>query len=171
MARVIIDTTELRSFFEKLSQAGKGDLKAEIALWLEAMGIELLRIIEDEIIRRDVVDTRLLLHSFTKGDAANIWEIEDDGLTLEIGTHVDYAAYVNDGHWTNPKGVSMRFVPGNWNGNKFEYTPGAKTGMMLKQKWVEGKHYWESALRIFERMFPALLEAKLQEWIIRYFEE
>lgn len=77
--------------------------------------------------------------------------------------------YVNDGHWTNPKGTAMRFVPGVWNGDKFEYIPGAKTGMVLKQKWVQGKPYWDSALRIFERMFPELLEAKMQQWIDRYF--
>lgn len=175
MATVEIDMSAFKPFFEKLRTAGNGDLKKEMSEWVEALGIELLRITEDEIIRRNVVDTRLLLHSFTKDDKNNIWEISDGGLTVEVGTNLDYASYVNDGHWTNPKGVAVRFVPGVWNGDKFQYIPYKYTaykgqGMFLKQKWVEGRHYWDSALRIFEKMFPDLVEAKLQQWIDRYFE-
>ena len=88
---------------------------------------------------------------------------------LEVGTSVEYAGYVNDGHWTNTKGVERRFVPGYWEGDRFIYDPAAKGGMMLKQHWVEGKHYWESALRILDRIYPELLEAKLQEWLDSYF--
>lgn len=170
MASVTFDFSEFKDFFERFRNAAKGDFNKEISEWLDALGIEFLRVVEDEIIRRNVVDTRLLLHSFTKGDANNIWEVSDNGLTLEIGTHAHYASYVNDGHWTNPKGVAVRFVPGVWNGNKFQYIPGSKTGMILKQHWVEGRHYWDSAMRIFEKMFPDLAEAKMQQWIDRYFE-
>ena len=42
-------------------------------------------------------------------------------------------------------------------------------GMVLKQHWVEGAHYWESALRIIDRLFPELLDRKLQEWMDQYF--
>lgn len=169
MAGVTFNFSEFKNFFERLKSAANVDFKNEISEWLDGLGIEFLRIVEDEIVRRDVTDTRLLLHSFTKGDANNFWEISDGGLTLEVGTHVDYASYVNDGHWTNPKGVEMRFVPGVWNGDKFEYMPGAKTGMILKQKWVEGSRYWNSAMFIWEKMFPELVEAKLQQWLDRYF--
>lgn len=169
MARVTFDFSEYKDFFKKLKKAGGDDFEKEAVIWLDALGVEFLRVVENEIIRRDVTDSRLLLHSFTKGDANNFWEISDGGLTLEVGTHVDYASYVNDGHWTNPKGVEMRFVPGVWNGDKFEYMPGAKTGMILKQKWVEGSHYWNSAMFIWEKMFPELVEAKLQQWFDRYF--
>ena len=169
MATVEIDFAEYKEFFEKLARAGNRDFRKELETWLEGLGIELLRIIEDEIIRREVVDTRLLLHSFTKGNAENIWEISDGGLTLEVGTHVDYASYVNDGHWTNSAGVAVRFVPGTWNGDKFQYQPGAKTGMCLKQQWVKGKPYFDSALRIFEAVLPELCEAKLQQWLDNYF--
>lgn len=175
MANVNFDFSEYKDFFERFRRAANGDFKKEISEWFEGLGIELLRIVEDEIIRRNVVDTRLLLQSFTKGDKNNIWEISDGGLTLEVGTHAHYASYVNDGHWTNPQGVAVRFVPGVWNGDKFQYIPYKYTaykgqGMFLKQHWVEGRHYWDSALRIFEKMFPDLVEAKLQQWIDRYFE-
>ena len=65
--------------------------------------------------------------------------------------------------------MATRWVPGRWNGDRFIYDPSSKTGMLLKQKWVPGKHYWDSALRIIEKMFPKLLDRKMQEWIDRYF--
>ena len=94
---------------------------------------------------------------------------EDGGLTLTVGSTVDYAAWVNDGHWANPSGVNVRFVPGTWSGDRFIYQPGAKGGMVLRQQWVEGYHFWESGLRIIEKMMPKLLEVKLQEWLDKYF--
>lgn len=168
-AAVEFDFGEIRAFLARLRQAAQGDFKKEIELFMEGLGLEFLRLVEDEIIRREVMDTRLLLVSFEKGGSDNVWEVSDEGLTLEVGTNVAYAAYVNDGHWTNPKGVDSRFVPGVWSGDRFIYQPGAKTGMVLKQKWVEGSHYWESALRILERMYPDLLDAKLQDWLDKYF--
>ena len=45
----------------------------------------------------------------------------------------------------------------------------AEGGMVLKQKWVDGKPYWDSALRILDKMMPELLDAKLQEWLDNYF--
>jgi hypothetical protein len=169
MAKVVMDIAEMRDFFQRMKEAGGDKFKNSAAEWLEGLGIEFLRIVEDEIIRRQVVDTRLLLHSFTRGAPGNIFETTDGGLTIEVGTNIPYANYVNDGHWTNSKGVSSRFVPGYWQGDRFIYDPGANTGMTLRQKWVEGKHYFESAVRIFERMWPDLLEAKLQKWIDEYF--
>ena len=168
-AHVTFDLSQYREFFQKVSRAAQGDFKKELGLFLEGLGNEFLRICEDEIIRREVIDTRLLLHSFQKGADDNVWEIDIDGLTLEVGTGVNYAGYVNDGHWTNRKGQSGRWIPGIWDGDRFIYQPNASTGMYLKQKWVPGKHYWESALRILDAMYPNLLEVKLQQWIDRYF--
>ena len=152
-----------------MERAAKGDFRKEFENFLEAVGNEFLRVLQDEIIRRNVLDTRLLLASFEKGSTGNVWSIEEGGLTLEVGTNVSYASYVNDGHWTNTKGVARRWVPGYWSGDRFIYDPSAKTGMLLKQKWVEGAHYWESALRIIERIYPEALERKLQEWLDSYF--
>lgn len=160
-----------KPFIQRLQSAASGDFKKELELFMEGLGTEFLRVVEDEIIRRKVMDTRLLLASFHEGGDGNVWEVSDGGLTLEVGTNVEYAAYVNDGHWTNPKGVERRFVPGTWEGDRFVYDPNANTGMVLKQKWVEGAHYFDSAVRIFEKMFPEILEAKLQDWINSYFSE
>ena len=41
--------------------------------------------------------------------------------------------------------------------------------MLLKQHWVEGSHYWESAIDIMYKMMPTLLYKKIQEWIDSYF--
>ncbi len=109
------------------------------------------------------MDTRQLLSSFQKGGDGNVWNL--GGLTLEVGTSVSYAGYVNDGHSQQPG----RYIPGYWSGHRFIYDPSAKTGMVLKKNWVEGKHYWESALRILDKLCPEFLDKKLQEWLDRYF--
>ena len=167
---VEFDFSDFTQFFTKMRQAAAGDLKQEVALIIEDIGHDLLDVIGDEIIRRKVVDTQKLLGSFRKGGDGNVWEVTDDGLTLEIGTNVEHARHVNDGHWANPGGVASRFVPGVWAGDRFIYQPGAKTGMVLKQQWVDGKKYWEASLRIIEKMIPGLLEERIQQWLDNYFK-
>jgi hypothetical protein len=169
MSSVKIDTKEYKDFFKKMIKAGNSEFKKEIGLWYEALGFELLDIVQDEIKRKGVVDTRLLFNSFEKGTSSNVWITSNGGLTLEVGTNVKYAEAVNNGHWTNPKGVETRWVPGEWRGDKFEYKRGAKTGMLLRQQFVKGYHYWDSAQIIFEKIFGKTLEKKLEEWLIKYF--
>ena len=165
---VQIDVTDLQAFNDKLRKAANGDLKKEFALFLDGIGFEMLRVIEDEIIRLKAVDTRLLLNSFHKGGANNVYELREADLTLEIGTNVEYAQWVNDGHKQTPG----RFIPGEWNGDgKFRYIPGAKTGMVLKASWVDGRHYIEHSVVIMEKMSPKLIEAKLAQWFNEYFSD
>lgn len=176
---VEIDTKEFQKFFNLIHKAAIKDFKGEIALWFEACGFELLRVVQDEIIRKKSTDTRLLLNSFEKDNENNVWKVSEGGLTLEVGTNVDYAQAVNNGHVTVKKstrkafrlkdGTLARWVPGRWEGDKFEYDPHAKTGMLLKQKWVEGSHYWDNAIRLYQRIFKKSLERKMQEWMDRYF--
>ena len=162
---VTVTHSGFEEFAAKLRAAANGEFRAALAEYVEDLGNEFLRIIQDEIIRRKVIDTRLLLASFTKGANGNVWSIEDGGLTLEIGTNVEYAKFVNDGHRQTPG----RFIPGIWAGDSFVYQPGAKTGMVLKQQWVEGKHFMEGAVNIFQKMMPELLDAMLQEWFDNFF--
>ncbi len=179
MSSVQCDFSEFKEFFDKMETAAKGAFRQEMELFLMGMGEEFLRVLEEEIIRKEVMDTRNLLNSFHRGDKANVWKIEDNGLVLEVGTNLEYASYVNDGHWTIdptknnhftlPNGEIARFVPGTWRGDHFIYDPDAKTGMVLKQQWVKGAHYWESALRIMDKIFPQALDRRLQEWLDRYF--
>ena len=169
MSYVEIDMSDFKKFFGRVERAAKGDFRKEFELFLEGLGNEFLRILQDEIMRREVLDSRQLLASFQRGADGNVWELTEGGLTLEVGTNISYANYVNDGHWMNTKGVERRFVPGYWQGDRFIYDPAAEGGMMLKQHWVEGAHYWDSALRIIERIYPEILEVKLQEWLDSYF--
>jgi hypothetical protein len=168
-----VDFSEMSDFFRQCRKAASGELKREMELFLEALGFEFLRVMQEEIVRLEVIDWRLLLNSFDKGADDNVWEITEDGLTLQVGTSVNYASYVNDGHWANPKGVTTRWVPGRWttsNGkDRFIYDTTAETGMLLVQKWVEGKHFYESGLKILDKIYPKLLDRKLQEWIDSYF--
>ncbi|MER3121084.1 HK97 gp10 family phage protein [Bacillus altitudinis] len=161
----------LDQFIEDLDAAINGDLRAEYEEWLEAMGYQFLDIVQDEIIRTKTVDARRLLNSFQKGDRENVFSMDSGGLTLDVGTNLEYASYTNDGHFTiDPsKNQDRRWVPGRWVGDRFEYDPNAETGMLLKFQWVEGTGYWDNALTIFERMFERALDNKLQRWINQQF--
>ncbi|WP_321999372.1 HK97 gp10 family phage protein [Bacillus pumilus] len=158
-------------FIEELDAAINGGLRAEYEEWLEAMGYQFLDIVQDEIIRTKTVDARRLLNSFQKGDRENVFSMDQGGLTLDVGTNLEYASYTNDGHFTiDPsKNQDRRWVPGRWVGDRFEYDPNAETGMLLKFQWVEGSGYWDNALAIFEQMFEHSLDRKLQQWIDEQF--
>lgn len=175
---VSIDTTELRKFVEKMERAGRGGgFKKELNRFLDSLGVDFLSHVQDAIIRAESVDTRLLLNSFQKGEKGNVFIAQEGALQIEVGTNVEYASYVNDGHWLNPKGVSTRWVPGHWTGPpedknaRFIYEPGAKTGMLLKQKWIEGSHYFDDAVRLMDRIAPMYMEEKMQEWLEKYFSD
>ena len=82
-----------------------------------------------------------------------------------IGTNVEYAKWVNDGHRQQPG----RFIPGYWEGNHFRYSPGAKSGMVLKASFVAGSHYFDRSVQIFERMFPEMMDKSFEQFFRRYF--
>ena len=169
---VSIDTTELRRFIERLNQAGRGkEFEKELSRFLDAIAVEFLSYVQDFIIQAGSVDTRLLLNSFQKSGEGNVFIAQEGGLQIEVGTNVEYASFVNDGHWLNPRGVDMRWVPGEWQGERFIYQPGAKTGMLLKQKWIEGSHYFDDAIRLMERMAPQFMERKMRQWLEQYFSD
>lgn len=160
----MIEISGLDEFADKCKRAQQ-ELKPFAASVLEEAGEELLDIIQDEIIAAKNVDTRLLLSSFSRGGADNVWELNTGALTLTVGTRVKYAAYVNDGHRQSPG----RFVPGVWSGDHFTYIPGAKTGMVLKAGFVPGSHYFDKAVDVAERMLPKVMEARLQAWFDKFF--
>lgn len=167
-----IDATELRRFVERLNQAGRGKgFEKELSRFLDAIAVEFLSYVQDFIIQAGSVDTRLLLNSFQKSGEGSVFIAQEGSLQIEVGTNVEYASFVNDGHWLNPKGVDMRWVPGEWQGERFIYQPGAKTGMLLKQKWIEGSHYFDDAIRLMERMAPQFMERKMQQWLEQYFSD
>lgn len=181
MKQVEVDVSDLRDFCEKLRKAADGDFEKELEKFLDGIGQEFLRIVEDNIVsNHQNTGNGLLIASFHKGARDNIWKLEDGGLTLEVGTNVEYASYVNDGHrtfdpaktkhFTLPDGEIARFVPGRWISEKrFEYDPSAKTGMVLKCHWVEGIHYWEPSVEAIKDIMEEACARKTEEWLARYF--
>nr|WP_103241112.1 HK97 gp10 family phage protein [Acetatifactor muris] len=162
----------MRRFIERLNQAGRGkEFEKELSRFLDAIAVEFLSYVQDFIIQAGSVDTRLLLNSFQKSGEGNVFIAQEGGLQIEVGTNVEYASFVNDGHWLNPRGVDMRWVPGEWQGERFIYQPGAKTGMLLKQKWIEGSHYFDDAIRLMERMAPQFMERKIEQWLGQFFSD
>lgn len=166
---VTMDMGPMREFAQLLKRASGEAFKKELKTLMNALGLEFLRVVQDEILARDVVVTRLLLNSFGKGGEGNIWKSSDGGLTLDVGSGVEYARFVNDGHYTTPAGAAQRFVPGSWQGGRFVYEQGAKTGMLLKRKWVRGRRFWEAGIRHFEPIMEKTIEQKIDEWIRKYF--
>lgn len=159
----------LNELMRKFNHLAGPATKQQIQLFLEKCGMDFLDVVQDQIIAMQVVDTRLLLNSFQPGNGNGIWEIEDGGMTLVVGTNVNYARAVNDGHWTTPKGVKQRWVPGTWKGDTFEYNPGAKTGMLLKRKFVKEQPYWDNAVNIYEKMFGQQFQTLVNHWINQQF--
>lgn len=184
MAAVEFDTGDFRAFFQRMEQAAKGDFRKEFETFLEGLGVEFLRLVQDEFKRRhrnkgDGQAVSALWASFERDGENNVWRYTDDNMTIEVGTKLDYAAYANYGHrtldpakgkyFTLPNGEMARFVPGYWRGDRFVYDRSADGGMVLKYHWVKGIHFWEAALHAMNRICPAVLEAKLQQWLDKYF--
>lgn len=158
------EVNELETLAKKFEEATRGihPFMGEI---LEEAGNEFLDIVQEEILRAGNVDTRLLLQSFSRGSGYNIFELDFGSLILTVGTRVEYAQWVNEGHSQSPG----RFIPGIWHGDRFVYTPGAKTGMVLKASRVEGSGFFDKSIEVLKRIVPDLAEAKFQGFINRYF--
>lgn len=99
------------------------------------------------------VDTGELRRSWVKGS------VQNNGMVyyLPIANIKEYASYVEDGHRQ-----TKRFLPGDIKGKKFVYNPDADGGIMLSDKWIEGKHMYRiSSKKIKDRM-PALFHEEFK---------
>lgn len=106
--------------------------------YVDAMGFTFLGEVRREILRQQLVDTRLLVNSFQKGGLSNVWE---RGIaTIEVGTSVDYAKYVNEGHWT-----------------------------VNNKSFVPPTHFFDNAKRITHRILDVDMQKKFDESIRKGF--
>jgi hypothetical protein len=160
----MIDVSGLEEFARKC-EAIKADLEPYAGKVLEEVGEEFLDVVQAAIEGAGNVDKGKLLASFSKNGSGNVWQLNTGALTLTIGTNVEYAKWVNDGHRQQPG----RFVPGFWEGNHFRYSPGAKSGMVLKASFVQGSHYFDKSVQILERMFPEMADKSFEQFFRRYF--
>lgn len=160
----MIDVSQLDDFARKC-EAMKADLKPYAAKTMDEIGEEFLDIVQEEIMAADNVDIGVLLASFFKGVPGNVYQLDAGGLTLTIGTNVRYAKWVNKGHPQRPG----RFIPGVWEGKHFRYIPGAKTGMVLRARFVKGSFFFDKAVKVLDQIFPERVDDAFERFFRRYF--
>lgn len=153
---------EMYEFFNIIEQESM-NFENEIKSWLRSWCEEFLDNVVEEIKKRDVIDSGILRDSFIKGDKLNVWIERDSGLTIEVGSEVEYAAAVNYGHKTCPEGVAERWVPGYWLGKRFVYDRFSKTGMLLRQQWIDARPFFTSVERYASEDFTEYMSNKLNE--------
>lgn len=179
-AYVKCDFSSFKTFFNQMKNAGD-EFKKDYKTWLDAVGEEFLKEVQEQVISTGAMDTGYMLHTFERGNKDNLWNMKADlgAIQLEVGTILEYAVYANCGHRTLdpakgkyfllPNGEKARFVPGYWNADKFIYDPSADGGMVLKYHWVDGKYFFDRAIENFAPQFEKSFEKKLEEWLAKYF--
>ncbi len=156
----------LDEFRRKLERLEKHEMEKIMAVIVYELGERLLAAIQDEIDRQNLIDTGTLWNSFTQGGDGNIWVFDQDRdtLTLEVGSNLTYAEYLNDGY-TIEKG---HFVPGYWNSvGKFIYDPDAKGGFWARPRSFIGRKYFDIALHGFQGGVKKLIENRLEKELER----
>ena len=120
-----------------------GEKKAEL---LMRMG----NIYQAEIIPNVPVDTSRLVDSiFVFGEG-----ISQD--YVEVGTNVEYALYVNDGHIQH-----KRFLPADklTVGGKTKYLKDNSKGIMLRERYVQGTFFMEKGMTSAKPRLERLIES------------
>ena len=85
----------------------------------------------------------LMINSPVQHGLLKQWAVTSESDTeVIVQSPAEYAPHVNYGHSQQPG----RFIPGEWAGDRFEYKPGAKVGMVLKADYVEGQHFVEKSV-------------------------
>jgi hypothetical protein len=100
-----------------------------------------------EIFKSEIKETITRLNIVDTGRLRDSWQVKKTTpYTVTVGSNVEYAKMVNDGHRQ-----TRRFVPGRWQSNgTFQYIPYPHNngqGMMLTARFVEGKKFVEKARR------------------------
>lgn len=99
------------------------------------------------------VDTSRLVNSFQVG------VITPD--EAEIGTNVEYAIYVNDGHVQHKRFLPISYLSAGGRGKYIK--PGNTKRIMLKENYVPGKHFLENGMRQAEPRLKSIGESFMQQ--------
>lgn len=124
--------------------------KAKKKILLERMA----NIYHGEVIPHVPVDTsRLVDNIFIFGDG-----IPQD--YIEVGTNVEYALYVNDGHVQH-----RRFLPAERlsAGGRAKYLKGGGKGIMLSERYVAGKFFMEKGMNDAKPRLNRLVDSFMRE--------
>lgn len=123
--------------FQELINKINTELEPQMEIWAEEIGIKMVQAVRKEIRARGLVDSRNMINSFMKGSNGNIWEISrGNGVSLEFGSNVDYAFYLEMGYVT-------------------------KGGCI-----VYPKSYFTTAMRAIELMIDIQLANKFMKWVL-----
>lgn len=79
----------------------------------------------------------------------------------EIGTNVEYALYVNDGHVQHRRFLPISYLSAGGRGKYIQ--PGNTKGIMLKEKYIPGKHFLENGMRQAEPRLKTIGESFMQQ--------
>ena len=99
------------------------------------------------------VDTSRLVSSFQVGAVTPN--------EAEIGTNVEYALYVNDGHIQHRRFLPISYLSAGGRGKYIQ--PGNTKGIMLKEKYISGKHFLENGMRQAEPRLKTIGESFMQQ--------
>lgn len=125
----------------------------------DAKKIELLKrlgnILEESIAEYIPVDTSRLVNSFS----VSVIGAE----SVQYATNVEYALYVNDGHVQHKRFVPLRYLSA---GGRQKYVKGKNAkGIMLKERYVAGKHYVEDGMQVANPRIDTLLNSFMEQII------
>lgn len=124
------------AWLETLEAGRIDEMKDRIA---RSAGFKLLEHADDLTPRK----SGRLQNSLSFGDRDNYFNLKVGKTTfVVVGTAVEYADAVEEGHQQR----AGRFVPGFWRGDTFHYEPGARSGMVLTGKVIQGAHMFKTAL-------------------------
>lgn len=99
------------------------------------------------------VDTSRLVSSFQVGVVTPN--------EAEIGTNVEYALYVNDGHVQHRRFLPISYLSAGGRGKYIQ--PGNTKGIMLKEKYIPGKYFLENGMRQAEPRLKTIGESFMQQ--------
>lgn len=96
------------------------------------------------------VDTGNLRMAWTRTQPA--------GSSIKVYNDTEYSLDVEYGHRQR-----RRWVPGYWKGNRFVYDSAAKTGMMLKEKFIPGAKMLHKGMEDFKGNFKDDISEVLED--------
>lgn len=142
--------------FEERAREMIDDFDEKKSFLLNRLGMIYQGEIKKKITETGAVDTGRLRASIT------VEKLSEDSVI--VGTNVEYAKFVNDGHIQR-----RRFVPGRWRSNgTFEYIPNHDGGMLLRNRFVPGKKFMEkakySAKPLIEQEMRNFMEQLQEVW-------
>ena len=119
-----------------------------------------------EISRFIPVDTSRLVSSFQVGVVTPN--------EAEVGTNVEYALYVNDGHAQHERFLPIQYISVNGKGltkgkiiekygEKYKGKKGGIRGILLKERYVAGKYFLEKGMKQAEPRLKTLRESFMEQ--------